>query len=90
MIGNDKQTVLSRREVTYFDMMTVTTIMGCNLLWLKGQFALARIKTVFRRDALPFAGPTAASSTLREPAQTLCCPAAAPGWVTPTNRAVTI
>jgi hypothetical protein len=47
---------VTRREVTYFGMMTVTNIMDHDLLWLKGQFALARIKTAFRRDALPFAG----------------------------------
>jgi hypothetical protein len=38
-----------RREGTYVDMMTVTYIMDRNLLWFKGQFALPRIQTAFRR-----------------------------------------
>src|ERR1700739_3636552 len=52
-------------------------MVGQTLLWLKGCYALSRIQTGFRRAFLPFVVPAAASSTPREPAQTLRYRAAA-------------
>ena len=50
-----------------------------NLLWLKGQFALSSVQAGLVVSVLPFVVSGAASSTLREPAQTLRYPAACMG-----------